>query len=53
MERFGFTEHGFTKYEASELVSPLEAAGFERVRIHRLYSRVTEGDAVITATKPL
>ncbi|MBO6934243.1 MAG: methyltransferase domain-containing protein [Deltaproteobacteria bacterium] len=53
MKQFAFTEHGFTKYEASELVAPLEAAGFERIHVHRLYSRVTEGDAVVTAHKPL
>ena len=53
MKQFAFTEHGFTKYDAPELVGPLEAAGFENVRVHRLYSRVTEGDAVVTATKPV
>lgn len=52
MQQFAFTEHGFTKYEAGELVAPLQAAGFERVQVHRLYSRVTEGDAVVTALKP-
>ena len=53
MKQFAFTEHGFTKYEGTELIGPLERAGFENVHVHRLYSRVTEGDAVVTATKPL
>jgi len=51
MSRFSIADHGFRKYDGVELIEPLRAAGFEKVAVVRLYSRVTEGDAVVVGTR--